>query len=126
MEAAAEYKTQSPSLIISGGKFYRNGIEEKPEFGNAEQIKCLREYERLMDEIEAGIPLTPDFDIQVTADVTFKCACGKVLHKSCEASAEDDIECFENESVTCSQCRQRWLFFIDDSGDEDVLRAKKV
>ncbi|MDD5013569.1 MAG: hypothetical protein PHW73_00520 [Atribacterota bacterium] len=110
-------------LIISNGKFYRDGIEEKPEIGNLEQIKVLREYERKMDSLQGGMEVHVDYEVEITASASFTCKCSKKLHLSCAAGAEEDVDCFAERKITCPQCKTSYKFFINDDGN---LLAKMI
>ena len=66
-------------LLIIAGKLMRNGIEEKPEFGNLEQIQALKEAEELLKELTTGLALDPEYEEITTYDAIFyfTCVCGK-------------------------------------------------
>jgi len=101
-------------LIIANGKFIRNGVEEKPEHGNAEQIYVLRKHERIMEQFENGIEVKPSYDHIITASVSFTCQCGIRLYHEIDELEEEDVDYFVDTLVHCRECGQAYTFEIND------------
>jgi len=101
-------------LIIKNGKFYRGDIEEKPEIGNLEQIKLIREYEKRGDLLKEGLIIKPTFTKEITANIYFQCVCGTYLFINSDCDCEDDIECLIGEKTTCYNCHKRYKVDINN------------
>ena len=107
-------------LIIKEGRFFRISTKqfEKAEFGNDEQIACVRRTENLIESYNnEGHIIEPDYEVEITASAGFECICGRHLYKEVEASEEDDIDCFDGKEVNCSQCKRNYIFDYNDDGD---------
>jgi len=110
---------EAETLIIREGKFYRGGSPVKPEFGNAEQIECLKQYETLGDILKEGMIVDNiQYDMQpIDATASFKCICGRKIYVNTEADEEDDIVCFKNKKVSCNTCLRSYIFDINNDHD---------
>ena len=63
-------------MTLTNGKFYVDGKEVPVEIGNKEQIRLLKERQKLIEE-GAKINITTDEVITYTFAATFKCpSCG--------------------------------------------------
>lgn len=91
------------SLVVRDGALYdKDGVLQKLEFGNIEQIKAIREHERKIHELENdGVELDPEFEVEVTASVEFRCTCGKYVYFYTDAEYEDDIRGFNDQKKKC-------------------------
>lgn len=92
---------------------FQNEIQLTPEFGNVEQIKALREYDKKFDEFINGV--VPECDYEVKGIATFRCMCGFNLDLETTAERENDIECFEGQTKTCYHCNKHYQFVIKKS-----------
>lgn len=112
-------------LTIKNGALYnRQGEKVKLEFGNREQIKAIRDYERKMEDLKTdGVELHPHYDISVDAEVYFKCNCGRVLWFRTECDEEGDLDCFEDMKKTCN-CGNTYQLSVDDVND--VILCKLI
>jgi hypothetical protein len=104
-------------LIIKNGKFYRNGIEERPECGNIEQINCLKETNKRNDEAEQGLKVGTDYETHTIASACFICVCGKKLFYEIEfeGSSCDDDDCFAGKRKYCCDCGRTYIFEVDEN-----------
>jgi hypothetical protein len=112
-------------LIIKGGSFYRGTEPIRPEFGNAEQIACLKKFEKLGDILKDGLMVTPWYDDPdpVDAGIDFKCMCGTELTLKTEAEGDDDIDCFIGKVITCETCQRTYKADFNDD-DELIMKLK--
>lgn len=108
-------------LLISKGKFFRDGSEVPIEIGNEEQIKCLKKYEKLKNEFKEGVALDPDFETEeiITAIVDFKCICGQNIHFEVNASYINNFDCFLKKTKECSTCGQKYI--LDESKNFNLI-----
>lgn len=98
-------------LYIRHGKFFRDGVEERPEIGNVEQIDCLRKHERFMETMKEGVSIEAEADIdeEYVWVVWFKCFCGNYLHKKIGISDhKTEIDLFDGTYLFCKICSQRY------------------
>lgn len=103
-----------PELIIKNGRFYRNGIEERPEIGNIEQINCLKETNRKNEEAEKGIEVDTDYECITTGTAEFRCVCGEKVYYEVEfEGTPDDDDCFVGKVKSCKVCGRRYEFEFD-------------
>ena len=96
-------------MTLIDGRFYVDGKEVPVEIGNKEQIKLLKDRQKLMEE-GANIDITTDEFVTYTFVATFECpSCGKKNH------IDDDSEYpFNNSDIkdmleldsACSRCGQ--------------------
>ena len=63
----------SSKLTLINGKFYKNGVEIKPVFGDLEQIKFLRAAERKANEKKVSAKLIEEAINQYYALIKFIC-----------------------------------------------------
>jgi transcription elongation factor Elf1 len=75
-------------LELINGKFYRNGVEVKPAFGDWEQIKLLKEAERKANEKKVSAKLIREEIYQYYAVIAFTCPICK---------KENTVNMFEDE-----------------------------
>jgi hypothetical protein len=67
-------------MTLIDGRFYVDGKEVPIQIGNKEQIKLLKDRQKLMDE-GAKIDITTDEFVTYTFVATFECpSCGKKNH----------------------------------------------
>lgn len=103
-------------LEIKQGKLYQDGKEIKPEVGNKDHIKLLREHGMYHHEPE----LTPEelkeieddgIDLEVRAEIIvrteFTCVCGREVKDEFEDFEMDfDERDLEEEELSCSCGRE--------------------
>ena len=94
-------------LKIIDGKFYRDGVEVKPEFGNREQIKLLQDIEKLKND-KAILAVIDSEEITLyKPSLRFKCpSCNKNNFQDDYDPEEYEVECdfFEHDTINCDHC----------------------
>jgi len=100
------------NLIIKNGKFYKGNVEVKPEFGNMEQIRALREAERKANESKIEAKLIQEEKTYYYASIEFTCPdCKK--HNQVDVLDDDpsdwqidnsDVDSHEISCVYCGSC----------------------
>jgi hypothetical protein len=77
-------------------------------FGDQEQIKVLREHEKMLKELNGiGLDIEPEYEIKFR----FKCICGLHLSHDEDISDSDDVEDFEpSNKCTCRRCNRQYRF----------------
>ena len=114
------------ALYIKNGNFYSGKDLVKPEFGNAEQIACLKHYERLVEELnDKGHPLDFDYEEKCESSATFRCTCGTVMYIDSEGA--DAEECDDYVVGTIKKCRECLAVYeVDMNIDKElVIKIKK-
>jgi redox-regulated HSP33 family molecular chaperone len=100
------------------GKFFENGIEIKPEFGNKEQIALIQSHERLAIELKNGLVVDPEFTVVTNASLRFNCLCGKEIYSSLRDLDEFETdEAFIGQREKCSKCNRKYEFSKSEDGD---------
>lgn len=97
------------NLIIKDGKFYKNGVEIKPEFGNREQIQALRDAERKANETKIEAKIIQEEKTYHYATIEFTCPnCEK--NNRVEVFEDDPSDWFidnsdvDNIDISCPHC----------------------
>ena len=100
-------------MVVKDGKFYKDGVEVPPEFGNTEQIACLAKIEEYYTSLREGtLMLEPDVETTYLFTDSFKCFCGKTVPLSAEGRHEDDFECLQ--TVKKCQCgKHKFKVFVE-------------
>lgn len=95
-------------LKIINGKFMRDGVEVKPEFGNREQIALIRKME---EEMERGVVIADVVNVTRTmykASIDYKCLeCGDDQSYEFDDEQEDwewDGPDFNKATIECDNC----------------------
>ncbi len=105
-------------ISIIEGKFYKDGIEIKPEFGNIEQIQALKAAERKSNELEVEAKLIEKEIIQYYACIEFICPICKTKN-SIDIDEDNPSEyCIDNSDVngydvTCTNIKCNTEFTIE-------------
>ena len=96
-------------LIIKDGKFYKDNVEIKPEFGNREQIQALRDAERRANETRIEAKLIQEEKTFHYATIEFTCPdCKK--HNRVEVFEDDPSDDYlmpndvDNIDISCTYC----------------------
>ena len=95
------------SIEIKNGKFYRNGIEVKPTFGDWEQINALN---KAMDVLKSGkVDAIVDSDEIVRYNPFIKFICPKCneenkIYLDEEVEEDPDAHSVEGEVIECETC----------------------
>lgn len=110
----SKYEATSEGLFKDGKKIV-------PEFGDAEQIKALRKYEKHAEQLNGEGLEVPDVEWEVTAG--FKCLCGGHISETKRDIGDMDLSEFDNAKVTCRRCSKEYEFFTDEF---DELKVKTV
>lgn len=96
-------------LIIKDGQFYRDGQVVPPVIGDAEQIACLRRYEKREENLKNGVDVDISYHIQ--AEAVFKCFCGRSLTietDSYQYNEDDAYDDLPGKTTTCWNCRRKY------------------
>lgn len=114
------------NLIIKNGCiFNKEGVKQKLEIGNIEQIELLKEYNKKMELLKnEGVELHPDYEIEVTASAIFRCPCGTTQHFEVSADDEGDLSNFNKQKKTCRICGNNYELSVPIN--EDILLIKLV
>lgn len=97
------------NMIIRDGKFYKGNVEIKPEFGNMEQIRAIREAERKASEERIEAKLIEQETITYYATVKFTCPVCKEDNEV-DLLDDDPIEMgidssdVDNLDISCLHC----------------------
>lgn len=110
-------------LTIKEGKFYRGADEVKPEFGNMEQIQCIKdtirkliEEQEMVEALKTGLVLDPTVTAEYTAEVDFRCECGGRVYAEACADDEDDWQALADHDITCRSCKKEYRLKVE-AGD---------
>ena len=119
----------SNQLTIKDGKFYRNGVEEKPEFGNREQINAIQKEVERQKRIEKGVPCDVDFEeiSHYEMDITFPCMkCKRRVWRSIDTDTDKDYELAkaDKETATCQSCKTKHELIHNQAKNEIVAILK--
>lgn len=97
------------NIIIRDGKFYRGGVEVKPEFGNREQINALQAELRKSSEEKVEAKLIEQETTKYYATVKFTCPVCKEDNEV-DVLDDDPIEMgidssdVDNCDISCHYC----------------------
>jgi outer membrane receptor for ferrienterochelin and colicin len=106
-------------LIVKNGELYDSkGIKQKLEFGNAEQIEAIRNYENKMKAFQKGLVVEPEYEIEAT--VEFQCTCGANKSVTKDIDTSDDLSDFDGYILNC-KCGQNYEIELNDK-DELVVK----
>lgn len=117
-------------LTLSGGKFYRDGKEVPPVFGDTEQIALLKEREKDFEVLQETGGIQVDIDreevISINLTTTFICLCGNKLKIRIDDLDEycDEEEELSGQSKKCHQCQRKYELFYNDP--EGEIMAKLI
>jgi hypothetical protein len=113
-------------LTIINGKFIRDGVEEKLEFGNREQIKAMQEHAAQLELLNKGkLPFEYDVETKYTLSGDFKCICGTKIFIEVEDDDEDDVVSeVVGMTESCHKCKKKYIIEKDDD-DELVVGFHK-
>lgn len=95
-------------MIVRNHKFYKNGREVKPEFGNIEQIELLRDYDSLHKLMLSG------------EWVLYEYLSDEVKYIECPCSQMIDLDDFCDDAE-CPYCDQEYE--VDYQEDNGVASA---
>lgn len=108
------------AIEIRDGKFYKDGVEVKPSFGDMEQIRALKEAERKANEKKVDAKLFSEEITTYYAVVKFKCPSCK--HENTVDLLDDDPSEWniDNDDVdqlecSCDSCRLDFTINADKS-----------
>ncbi len=102
----------SEFVVKSDGWLYKEGVKVALEFGNVEQIKAIRAYEKKMKSYAEGT-IRPLISYETKGNVFFNCICDASIAYTTEADGEDDIRCFDNSNVECKKCNRKYLIYTE-------------
>jgi transcription elongation factor Elf1 len=97
------------NIFIRDGKFYKDGVEVKPEFGNLEQIRALQAELRRANEKKIEAKLYQEEVSQYYASVKFTCpSCKNENHV--DVLEDDPLDMHVDNSdvdgydISCNHC----------------------
>ncbi len=106
------------NMIIRDGKFYKGNVEIKPEFGNMEQIRALREAERKANASKIEAKLIQEEMTSYYASVVFDCPdCKK--HNRVDVLYDDpsdwqiDNSDVDSHEISCVHCGSYYTIEAD-------------
>lgn len=100
----------SDFIVKQDGYLYKDGVKVALEFGNLEQIKAIRAYEKKMQSYKDGT-IKPFISYKTEGNLMFACVCDKTIEYKTQADDEDDIRCFDNTNVECKNCKRKYLIY---------------
>lgn len=99
---------------LRDGKFYRDGVEVPPTFGDREQIELLRKAEKQMEKLE-GDGIEAEIEYDVSAEVSCKCPCGRyVIFESVGNDDTDSANMHLDGRQKYCRCGREYEVVIDD------------
>lgn len=113
-------------MKLINGKFYEGDKLVPLEFGNKEQIHLIREAEKLSNLLNGnGLTVDPEIETTITANVNFRCICGKLVHfYERELTKERDAHKeLKGEICKCNNCQRKYVLDIYDK--ELVVKIRK-
>lgn len=108
-------------LVVKQDGIYKDGIKQPLVFGDAEQIKALRNYENKMAMLQQeGEPLDVDYETrEIVASATYKCPCGTRVYFEVNVEEEGGVEEFAGETRTCRGCKKEYILEVNE--DDEVV-----
>lgn len=108
-------------VATKNGLFYK-GNPVPLEFGNEEQIKAIRKYEKNSGvlETEQGLHIEPDYICK--AEGSFTCTCGRNVYYELDCDSEGDVDPFVGETVKCHSCGNEYIFTVNEADEIFVSR----
>lgn len=102
---------------IIGGQLYKNNVKEKLVFGDTEQIKFLKEFEKkIEDATNIGIDLN-SYEQDEDIIVYFRCVCGRIIDYIADYGGK-----YTDDYCICGFCGRKYE--IDDYDDVAILIPK--
>lgn len=107
---------------IVDGHLYKDGVKERLEFGNVEQIKFINYINKLSKD---GLPLDVDIEKEITINANFKCVCQN-HHFWISIGGDDYSDESEliGEQVICPKCKTKYEVSENEYMDIVVLIKK--
>lgn len=107
---------------IKKGRLCLDNKPIKLKFGDQDQIKIIRAYEKRVEQLQtSGFVLEPIF----TARVSFKCICDKLLDHEVEFETFNRHQrAFVNDEKDCAQCNRNYRFYINEENEIIVKLIK--
>ncbi len=101
---------------------FKDGKKVPLEFGNKEQIRAVRKYEREagMLDSEEGFKVEPEYQCKAEGD--FSCTCGRKVYYEFDCDGNGDVDPFVGETVNCHACGNEYQFTVDESDEVYVKR----
>lgn len=112
----------SNKYVATKNGLFKDGKPVPLEFGNEEQIKAIRKYEKNSGvlETEQGLHIEPDYICK--AEGTFTCTCGRNVYYEIDCDSEGDVDPFVGETVNCHGCGNEYEFSVNDADEIFVSR----
>ena len=109
---------------LKDGKFYRNGIEEKPIFGDKDQIEAMAKAQEVFDALN-GDGLEVEAEERVIVSVYFKCICGLNINFENDREEFEDVgDCMSGLIEKCS-CGKSYKLIQNEDGFLAVKLTKE-
>lgn len=117
-------------LRILKGKFIKDKVEVAPQFGNTEQINCLKKFNERLEQFKQGLAVEVEYEKRddeneepvFDASLDFKCCCLATVESYQYDVEEDDIDCFVGVYETCRNCDNKYKF----SNERNFLVVKLI
>ena len=113
-------------LTIKNGKFYRGNEEVRPVCGDAEQIACLKKYDRVREQA-TGDGLEVEMEVDICYELHFTCVCGSRLRFFGSEYDVSGYDCIEDvvvddvavckQKTTCNNCGLKYKAKVDNEGN---------
>lgn len=105
---------------------YKNGKKVKLEFGNAAQIKAIRDYEKNSGALDTDLGLMIEPEWKCKAEGHFVCTCGRGVYYEFDADSNGDVDPFVGETANCHGCGNNYQFSVNESDEIFVKRYFKT
>lgn len=106
-------------IELRNGKLYDGKTEVKPQVGNPEHIKALREAGAYIQPLiitgrdgKQVSPASVSVTMFISASVEFECSCGSEIEETFEDLISDDSGDLSGEVIDCG-CGKSYILFND-------------
>lgn len=108
-------------MELRDGKFYRDGVEVPPTFGDREQIELLRKAEKQMEKLEVD-GIEAEIEYNVSAEVRCKCPCGRyVIFETVNNDDEDSANMYLDGMQQYCRCGREYEVVIDNYASSEAI-----
>ena len=112
----SDYKATSKGL-------FKDGKLVKLKFGDQEQIKEIRRYERKVEDMR-GSGFVVQFQ-EIEATIHFDCICGRTISSTATIELGSNLEEFEYKKEKCRDCNEMYDFVINEDEELSVRLLSK-
>ena len=112
----ANYEATSKGL-------FKDGKPIVPEFGNPDQIKAVRKFEKRMADLTGeGLEYYPEYEFKAK----IHCICGNRISYTEDIPEGDDPSEFEpGHHATCYNCKSKYSLDFDHDKQEHIIKLLK-